>query len=67
MKYFMGNRLEMKAESLLICLWHCRNDPMFLDRQVWANILNPDQTAGAVWSGSTLFAIPSAAFGPITL
>ena len=24
--------------------------------------LDPDQTAGAVWSGSTLFAIPSASF-----
>ena len=30
---------------------------------------DPDQTAprGAVWSGSTLFAIPSASFGLITL
>ena len=54
----------------------------FLDRQVWANSADPDQTAprgavwsgstlfairGAVWSGSTLFATPSASFGCITL
>ena len=37
-----------------------RNDPKFSDRQVGAN-------RGAVWSGSTLFAIPSASFGLITL
>ena len=45
------------------------NDPKFLDRQVWANSADPDQTAprGAVWSGSTLFAILSASFGLITL
>ena len=38
-----------------------RNDPKFLDRQVWANSVDPDQTAptGAVWSGSTLFACRS--------
>ena len=46
-----------------------RNFPKFSDRQVWANIADPDQTAprGAVWSGSTLFAVPSASFGLITL
>ena len=49
-----------------------RNDPKFLDRYAWANSADPDQTApkgpkGAVWSGSTLFAIPSASFGLITL
>ena len=33
------------------------NDPKFSDRQVWANSVDPDET---VWSGSTLFAIPSA-------
>ena len=35
----------------------------------WANSADPDQTApkGAVRSGSTLFAIPSASFGYITL
>ena len=37
------------------------NDPKFLDRQVWANSVDPDQTA------PTLFAIPSASFGCITL
>ena len=35
---------------------------VFSDRQVWANNVDPDQTAprGAAWWGSTLFAIPSA-------
>ena len=46
-----------------------RNDPKFSDRYAWANSADPDQTAprGAVWSGSTLFAIPSELFGLITL
>ena len=51
-----------------------RNDPKFSDRYARANSADPDQTAplqiaprGAVWSGSTLFAIPSASFGLITL
>ena len=46
-----------------------RNDPKFSDRYAWANSADPDQTAprGAVWSGSTLFAIPSASFGLISL
>ena len=46
-----------------------RNDLKFSDRYAWANCANPDQTAprGAVWSGSTLFAIPSASFGLIIL
>ena len=47
-----------------------RTVPKFSDRQVWANSVDPDQTAptgGAVWSGSTLFAIPFASFGSITL
>ena len=45
------------------------NDPKFSDRQVWANSVDPDQTAprGAVWSASTLFAILSTSFGNITL
>ena len=38
-----------------------RNDPKFSDRYAWANSADP------VWSGSTLFAIPSASFGLITL
>ena len=45
------------------------NDPKFLERQVWANSADPDQTApqgigiqGAVLSGSSLFAIPFASF-----
>ena len=46
-----------------------RNDPKFTDRQAGANSVDPDQTAplGAVWSGSTLFAILSTSFGHITL
>ena len=33
----------------------------YSDKNVWANSVDPDQTApiGAVWSGSTLFAILS--------
>ena len=48
--------------------WNYRNDPKFSDRYAWANSADPDQTApgGAVWSGSTLFAIPPASFGLIT-
>ena len=44
-------------------------DPKFSDRQVWVNTADPDQTAprGADWSGSTVFAIPSASFERITL
>ena len=47
---------------------HYRTVPKFLDTQVWANSADPDQTAprGAVWSGSTLFAIPSASFRCVT-
>ena len=47
----------------------CSSFPKFADRQVWANSADPDQTApwGVVWSESTLFAIPSASFGCITL
>ena len=46
-----------------------RNDPKFSDRYAWTNSADPDQTAprGAVWSGSALFAIPSASFGLIPL
>ena len=54
-----------------------RNDPKFSDREAWANSADPDQTApsslisvrllGAVWLGSTLFAIPSASFRSITV
>ena len=41
-----------------------RNDPKFSDRYAWANSAAPDQTAPR---GSTLFAIPTASFGLITL
>ena len=42
-----------------------QNVPKFSDRQIGTNNVDPDQTApeGAVWSGSTLLAIPSASFG----
>ena len=53
----------------LICINNnnYRNDRTFLERQAWANSADPDQTAprGAVWSGSTQFATPSASFGCI--
>ena len=39
-----------------------RNDPKFSDRYAWANSADPDQTSPA-----TLFAIPSASFGLITV
>ena len=41
------------------------NVPKFSDRWVWANSVDSNQIAPrvAVWSGSTLFVIPSAAFG----
>ena len=47
----------------------CRNDPKFLDGHVWANSVDPDQTAPerAVRSGCTLFVILSASFGHITV
>ena len=41
-------------------------DLKFLQRQVWANAVDPDQTSG-IWSGSTVLAIPSESFGYITL
>ena len=47
----------------LFCIYMYRNVPKFLDRHAWANSADP----GAVWSGSTLFAIPSASFGYIIL
>ena len=61
--YFKTSPWNQKIEEKL------RNFPKFSDRQVWANSADPDQTAprGAVWTGSTLFAIPSASFECITL
>ena len=44
---------------ILNCVY--RNDLKFSDRYAWANSADPVQRA--VWSGSTLFAIPSAWFG----
>ena len=40
---------------------------MFSDSQALVNSVDPDQTAPAVWPGSTFFAIPSASLGHITL
>ena len=57
--------MNMKSEQSFYSYFY-GNFPKFSDRQVWANSVDPDQTAlGAVWSGSTLFAIPSASFGCI--
>ena len=59
--------------AMLIDAKMYRNDAEFSDRQAWANSADPDQTAprgaprGIVWSGSTLFAVPSASFSRITL
>ena len=53
----------MLLTSMQNCMY--RNDPKFSDRYVWANSADPDQTAPL--SGYTLFAIPSASFGLITL
>ena len=66
-KFFFFVSLGLK---LWLKLWNAyRNVPKFSDRYAWENSADPDQTAprGAVWSGSTLFAIPSASFGLITL
>ena len=52
--------LELVAEN-----WLYRNDPKFSDRQIWANSADPDQRSSLI--RSTLFAIPSASFGLITL
>ena len=60
---------ESKTE-LFLCIYNITSKIIkFSDRQVWANSADPDQTAhrGVVLSGSTLFAIPSASFGLITL
>ena len=61
--YFQGwSHFKQKLTTLMILnFWD--------DRQVWTNSVDPDQTAPevAVWSGSTLFAIPSESFGHVTL
>ena len=49
----------MKASSQPYVYYY---DPKFSDRQVWANSVDPDQTAPP-----KLFAILSASFGLITL
>ena len=51
------------------CLSKYRYVLKFSDRQIWANSADPDQTAPlrAVWSESTLLAIPSTSFWRITL
>ena len=60
-------RMSFKGRALHACIEKIttHNFPKFLDRQVWANIADPDQTA--LRSGSALFAILSASFGCITL
>ena len=54
--------LKMHFSPIIVTVHHIyyRNVPMFLDRQVWANSVDPDQTArprGAVCSGSTLLVL----------
>ena len=64
MKFFIC--LGRWAEWFSVNVPDYRNGPKFSDRQVLANSVDPDPRA-AVWSESTMFAIPSTAFGPITL
>ena len=66
---FVFLQLNKPCNFLICFLMNYRNYPKFSDRQAWANSADPDQTAprGAVWLGSTLFAIPSASFGLNTL
>ena len=54
------------ASGLYDCFEY-RTVPKFSERKGWETV-DPDQIGqgGAVWSGSTLFAIPSAAFGRVT-
>ena len=62
------NKLHLLSKLWTFCFTcktEYRNVPKFSDRWVWANSVDPDQTTP--WSGSTLFAIPSALFGYITL
>ena len=61
----MGN----KYGHVTMHLMKYRINSMYWDRQVSANSADQDQTASeeAVWSGSTLFAIPSASFGCINV
>ena len=53
------------SPTAILSGWRVHNDPMFSDRQIRANSEDPDQTAprGAVWSGSSLFAIAVTSFG----
>ena len=68
MEHVMGSCITVDLIEREAINWLYRNDPKFSDRYVWANSADPDQTAPrAVWSGSTLFAIPSAMFGLIAL
>ena len=53
------------VQILVIEVWcSCdyRNDPNFVDKQIWANSVDNDQTAPsrAIWSVYTLFSIPAA-------
>ena len=53
--------LSLRWSYMPFC-WFCHEVAhlKFSDRQIWANSADPDQTACAVWSGSTLFAVFSA-------
>ena len=57
--------LRIKRKACSYDIEEYRNDSKFFDSQVWANSVDPDDTA--IWSGSTLFAIPSASFGCMIL
>ena len=68
-QFIFVQRPFLQVLTLMFGIVQYRNDPKFSDRQVWVNSVDPDQTAprGTVWSGSTLFVIPSAPFGCIIL
>ena len=63
---FETSQMKIHTTTIKISLfqWKTCNDLNVLDRQVWADSVDPDQTAQ---SGSTLFAILSASFGRSTL
>ena len=60
-RYFAFFRMKCEQRVWKETKHTYRNDPKFSDRYVWANSADPDQTA------PTLFAIPFASFGLITL
>ena len=65
MKMFFLCFFFSKMKQIVTFYIPYRNVPKFLNRQAWANNVEPDQTAPR--SDSSLFAILSASFGCIIL